>query len=355
MGNPFTLTFGKVPQEYIERISIIDGIIDSFTGDNPDSQAYVISGVRGSGKTVMLADITNRLSKDDSWIIIDLMPQVDMVNKAIADLYNVPTMKIHFADIKFSVSLPGIDIGVEKPLGTNDPNSVLEEMLRIAGKQGKKVLFSIDEVETTRYMKIFCTCFQLYVRHELPVYMLMTGLDHNINNLSHSDGLTFLLRTPRVEMLALNITRIASSYSRILGLSVDDSWKLAITTKGYSYAFQVLGTLAWNKRDEVDKTTIDDFIGSLLPEYDHRLQEYVYAKVWEDCSPTEKAILLLIGDDKPSKVSDLRLKMNDMVSNKFNVYRDRLIRKGILISPERGTLEFALPRFAEYIKYYAYI
>lgn len=35
--------------------------------------------------------------------------------------------------------------------------------------------------------------------------------------------------------------------------------------------------------------------------------------------------------------------------NELNPYRQRLIRKGIVISPSRGYLRFALPFFEQYV------
>ena len=51
--NPFTLTFGKKPNRYINRYESTNDIISTFEADNPISQTYLISGIRGSGKTVL--------------------------------------------------------------------------------------------------------------------------------------------------------------------------------------------------------------------------------------------------------------------------------------------------------------
>ncbi len=63
-NNPFTLTFGKQPNEYISRYENTDMILSTFEADNPISQAYLIEGIRGSGKTVLMTSITNELGKD---------------------------------------------------------------------------------------------------------------------------------------------------------------------------------------------------------------------------------------------------------------------------------------------------
>ena len=52
--NPFTLTFGQKPVEFISRTDQIGKIINTFDMENPSNMVYMIAGVRGSGKTVSL-------------------------------------------------------------------------------------------------------------------------------------------------------------------------------------------------------------------------------------------------------------------------------------------------------------
>ena len=59
--NPYTLTFGIKPKEYIERLSDTQEVLGNFLSEEPSQQIYMITGVRGSGKTVFLTTITNRL------------------------------------------------------------------------------------------------------------------------------------------------------------------------------------------------------------------------------------------------------------------------------------------------------
>ena len=54
MENPFTLTFGQKPTEFISRTNQIGKIIHTFDMENPSNKVYMVAGVRGSGKTVSL-------------------------------------------------------------------------------------------------------------------------------------------------------------------------------------------------------------------------------------------------------------------------------------------------------------
>ncbi|SEP75883.1 hypothetical protein SAMN02910369_00560 [Lachnospiraceae bacterium NE2001] len=63
MSNPFTLSFGKEPTEFISRLTQTNEIIDDFNSEDPVSQVYMIIGVRGSGKTVILTKIKKMIYK----------------------------------------------------------------------------------------------------------------------------------------------------------------------------------------------------------------------------------------------------------------------------------------------------
>lgn len=58
-------------------------------------------------------------------------------------------------------------------------------------------------------MQAFASAFQIFIRQDLPLYLLMTGLYENINNLQNEDNTTFLYRAPKVELKSLNITTIS--------------------------------------------------------------------------------------------------------------------------------------------------
>ena len=65
MQNPFTLTFGRSPLESVDRPVQINEIIENFTADTINQQMFIITGVRGSGKTVMMTEISHRLREND--------------------------------------------------------------------------------------------------------------------------------------------------------------------------------------------------------------------------------------------------------------------------------------------------
>lgn len=93
MSNPFTLTFGKKPSNYISRPSDSSLVIDSFTSDIASEQVYIITGIRGSGKTVLMTSIVKELANNDDFIIVDLNSEKDLLEGFASELYENSKVK----------------------------------------------------------------------------------------------------------------------------------------------------------------------------------------------------------------------------------------------------------------------
>ncbi len=148
---------------------------------------------------------------------------------------------------------------------------LLELMLREIKKQNKKVLVVIDEVANNVYMKQFVLSFQMFIRNGYPIVLLATGLYENISSLENEKNVTFLIRSPKIYLSPLNINEIAASYETALILSRENALKCAELTKGYAFAFQLLGYILYEQKAITPK---------VLSAFDLYLSEYVYTKIW---------------------------------------------------------------------------
>ncbi len=92
-------------------------------------------------------------------------------------------------------------------------------------------------------MRQFALSFQTMLRNDYPVYLLMTGLFQNVTNIQNDKSLTFLLRAKRIDLESLNLSLIKKSYQDILSVSSDQARKMAELSRGYPFAYQVLGYL----------------------------------------------------------------------------------------------------------------
>ena len=347
MDNPFTISFGKKPAQYISRLSQTEDIIDTFNADNPSSQAYMIVGVSGAGKTVMLSNVSKEFKENSDWIVMEMNPTRDILRSFAAKLYALPEMNKLFLDAKIDLSLLGIGVSIEKGQKIADIEQAISVMLEIIKKKKYRVLITIDEVNINQYMREFISAYQTFIRNNYPLFLIMSGLYENINSLQNDKSLTFLYRTPKIVLEALNISAITNAYKRIFSASTEEAKYMSGLTKGYPYAFQVLGYLVWKKKGKSS-----DYISlceEVMTYYDQILQEYVYEKIWDELSPKEREIVSELSDNSYMKVKDIRERLQ-YDSNTFTVYRNRLIKKGIITSAGYGMLAISLPRFEVFVK-----
>ena len=340
-SNPFTLTFGRKPFEYIDRDESKNELISQIESSPVSSSCFAITGVRGSGKTVMLTAISKHFETEKGWVVIDLNPEDDLREGLAAKLYSAAKVKHLFLEKNFSFSFHGVSFSLSGKNPVPSIDVLLEMMMKEIKRQGKKVLVTIDEATSNNYMKQFALSFQSLIRQEYPIVLLITSLYENISALENEKNMTFLIRSPKIFLSPLRLQAITNSYESKLGLEYEKALKCAKLTKGYAFAFQLLGYLMFDK----SKKTADK---EILSSYDRYLEEYSYAKIWSTLSDVERKIAMSFQTNSPVTVSTILEKTN-MTKGYFSVYRDRLIKKGILISPNRGKLMFNLPRFKEFI------
>ncbi len=338
--NPFSLSFGKEPLSHIERDYQNNEILQSFESENPAYQVCMLTGVRGSGKTVALTTIANQLRSNKNWIVIDLNPERNLLHTLAAELSNRKELLQLFRDAKINLSVLGFGLEIDGEPPVTDLVVALRRMLEKLTRSGKRVLITVDEVSSSPNMREFASQFQIFLREELQIFLLMTGLYENIYELQNEKTLTFLYRAPKIEMKPLSIPLIMKKYQDIFDLTTDEALSMARATMGYPFAFQVLGYLCWTKKEKWQ---------DLLPLYDTYLEDYAYEKIWSGLSPKDQAVLTAMSSASSGKVETIR-NLVGMPSNSFTTYRSRLMRKGLIISPSYGTLSFALPRFREFVR-----
>lgn len=344
--NPFSLTFGMLPYKVIGRYEEKDRVISTFTADNAVSHVFLIEGIRGSGKTVLMTSISNELCENKDWIGVDLNPAMNLLDNLAENLTNSISIFPDIFDKGFSLSVGGVGIGIN---GTPKKSSVgiTEDILEKLKKKNKKLIITIDEVSNSSDMRLFASQFQIFLRKRYPVFLIMTGLYENIYDIQNDASLTFLLRSPKVHLEALSLMQIARQYEDIFDADAQTAMIMAKETKGYAFAFQAFGMLAWEYG--IDEIKNND--SKIFQDYESLLDDFAYRKIWSELTKKEQEIVLAINDEGSTKVAALCAAAG--ISNSmFSQYRRKLIAKGILASPAYGYVELTLPRFSRIASYY---
>ena len=335
--NPYTIMFGKEPQQIISRLPQISEVVFSFEED--ESNIYMITGVRGSGKTVFMTEIQKNFQKEDDWITVELNSSGKLLDDLLESLASDNYMAQIFQNAKINLSLFGAGLQVDTTVPISSRQVALEKMLSSLKKHNKRILICIDEVTVTDELKLFMGAFQILMRKDLPVYLIMTGLFENIDDMRNEKNLTFLYRAPKIEIKPLNLEIIANNYRTNLGIDLDSSVKMANITKGYSYAFQLLGYFTYQN---------EGIYKDALPIIKQYLEENVYEKIWTEISEKDKNLLYGIAKSSSFKAKDIK-NIAGLSDDEYSVYRNRLLRKRLVDGSEHGYLKFTLPLFDEFV------
>lgn len=351
--NPFSTTFSKVP-EYTYILTEEPGeILENFSYSSPSEAVYKITGLRGSGKTVIMGEVCEKMrsqdNKDRGWLVYTLNPARDMLSQFAAALYKEPFIKesVKGRSINLSASVLGTGGGIGYSKQTDDKffdiGVEIQKMLEKAGEKGKKILICVDEVSKTPDMVVFSLEFAGWIIAGYPVYIVCTGLYENVMELGNTKNLTFFRRGKTIETRPLNLMRMSQMYKARLNVDSETARSMAGLTKGYAYAFQQLGALYFRK---APGTALEEVTEELKGE----LFACSYEKIWEELTPEDRFLASLLTEKPEYRREEVLALMGEKAGN-YSVYRDRLKKRGV-ITTRQGYIGLNPPFLDEYIREY---
>lgn len=352
--DPFTRTPGIAGKAYIDN-GVADEIIDSFRNDEASKYVYKITGLRGAGKSVEYSKIIRTLKEEKHWLVYTLSASGEAVSTLISKLAMEKFIdaKTSSTTINSSTSVGGgalvvsgsETLNVQKTISDNDKiyseEATLTSMLATANSKKYKVLIGVDDIAKTPEMVKLLSIIGAILLEGVQVYLVVTGLAENIEDFSSERNLSFFKRADSREIKALNRFDVKYMYEKLLGVDSEEAKRMEEITKGYAYAYQVLGSLYYNK---AKNETIDD----LMPDFERILFRDSYDLIWKSLSSAEKDMIRCIcrsGDGKKDTIKS----MMDNPSN-YPMYRERLINKHLVDGDIRGYLKIQLPLFDRFVE-----
>ena len=169
--NPYALQFGQEPQQLIPRESQLSEVVANFLSDNGLQHIYMITGIRGSGKTVFMTNVANFFDSKQ-WIVINVnvSSQISIVEQIVIQLANDKRLKNSFSLSSLSANIFGVDVKVDNAVPTTSAEYEATKLLKSASEKNLKVLITIDEVASTSAIKEFAGAFQIWLRENLSVF-----------------------------------------------------------------------------------------------------------------------------------------------------------------------------------------
>jgi len=314
--DPFTRTPGIAGAAYIDTC-IADEIINSFTSEESSKYVYKITGIRGSGKSVEYGNVIRALKADKKWLVYPLSAAGDAVKTLISKL------------------------SMENFIDSYSDEAMLTKMVAEANKKKYNVLVGVDDISKTPEMIRLLSMIGSMILEGMHIYLLVTGLAENIEEFSSEKNLTFFKRADELEIKGLNKYDITAMYQKLLKIDAVEAKKIEEETKGYAYAYQVLGSLYFGKQK-------NETLNDIIPEFERIMFRDSYDLVWKSLSNGEKEVVRCICKTKDGKAEDIKKLMANAAS--YSVYRSRLINKHLVSDEIRGYMKLRLPHFDKFVE-----
>jgi nucleoside-triphosphatase THEP1 len=356
-ANPFNPQFGRRPEQFVGRDTVINDFIGSIGDLNSPNRTTILTGIRGSGKTAILSDVHTELEKK-GFLIVDVTARDGML-AAIVDQFTRKGknwLGNHGLDIKsLNVGAMGFSFGMAKENAqeTHGFRYTVEEILDRLKKKNVGTVFLIDEVHNeTHEMAEFAITYQHLLREEYDVSLLMAGLPSSVQDVLNDKVLTFLRRSRQVYLENVDTKAVEIAYAnafekanrKFVGKSLEAA---AAATAGYPYLIQLIGYYLWKtEKNPVNQNAVNQSV--VLSKID--LFRNIHDLLYRELSAKDKVFLLAMAkDEEESEFGEIvsRLGVSKGYASK---YRLRLIKAGVIHATERGKIAFTPPFMKEYLE-----
>lgn len=355
----FAPSFGNRPSMLVGRDELIDRIVEGL-GSAPGSRdrAVLVLGQRGSGKTVLLWELADRMRKagfvvaNPTIVSEDLLPRI--VEKLADDADLSPRRHISGG----SVGALGFSAGLQFQQASESGKSrqqQLTELCRELTDKGKGVLLLIDELQAnSAELRQFIITYQELVGEGLNVALVMAGLPGAVSATLNDKVLTFLNRAPKVTLDPLAFGDVDAFYRQSferLSISVESDLRrrAAAFTAGSPYMLQLVGhnTVRYAESDgKVTESRLADALAISQIDFENDVCRTTLAAL------SEKDVVFLgalAQDGEEASMTDIAERMA-VTPDYAQKYRRRLIDSGIIEAAGRGRVRMAVPYLADHVR-----
>ena len=372
--NPFNPGFGVAPPLLAGRQEILHTILTGLSrGPGRHEFHSVVVGPRGTGKTVLLAEIERFVTLERQSLVLrwsgtESLTQRIAEQQPVLDgqLSGATRRGLRRIEPEVSVRAAPAGIGVAARFGGRDPrmvaqsvHSLLEHLARAAAKRHRTLVLLADELQAAApddLRQLGVSVQDVANVQRLPLALVGAGLPNTQQTFQQSN-VTFLerLKLATIGLLGDGDTRdaieipIVDAGRRISAAALD---MLARASGGYPYAIQLVGSYCWDAAgQEAEITARHARIAERKTNDD--LQNGVFVTSWQRISPADRTYLVAAartrnveGESRTSEIAERLAR----VPSATTAMRDRLInRHAVLYSPARGVVRFTLPGFANWV------
>ena len=387
LRNPFSPGAGSPPPELAGRSDILNQALMTLARVKRGraEKSMLIIGLRGTGKTVLLHEISGLAEKEGyQSVMIEahekkslpelLLPELrrvlfsldtgEMISSKVKRAFRV--LKSFVSSVKISVKMQDIDfgIGIESEKGTADSGDLEADLAQVfialgeaAQDRNTAVAVIIDELQylSDEELSSLIMAVHKISQKSLPVVVIGAGLPQLVGKAGRAKSYAErLFDYPELGPLEKEDAKVAlQGPVQKEGESVfftDEALDEIIrVTEGYPYFLQEWGYQAWNLATQ---SPIDvDVAKQATKESIKRLDQSFFRVRFDRLTPREKEYLRALAElgSNPQRSGDVAEELGLDVKNAAPL-RNNLIKKGMIYSPKHGDTAFTVPLFEGFMK-----
>lgn len=385
VANPYRPGAGRRPpllagrQQVLVAFDVVRRRAEEFgEGD----RSWILSGLRGVGKTVLLNELLDQVSSR-GWITakVEAGPSTSLSIALSQSLlrglrtatgrYPEPRLRRLLGIFKaFSVKVDpsgnfSLGVDVQPVSGVADSGRLSDDLAAMfdalgetARDLGTGVIVLIDELQeaTAADMAALNTAVHLTGQAEvaLPVMVVGAGLPSLPAQLAEATSYAERLYDYRpIGLLEEAAARDALTVpARDRGVEwSDDGLAAAVgAAGGYPYFIQAIGKQVWDLAARSPISLHDVDLG--LAEARREVDDGLYRSRWERATPGQRQLLRALAElsgDGPAAVAEVAKALGKRRTSDISVARDEVINKGLAYAPDRGLLAFTVPGMHAFI------
>ncbi|MDO5663415.1 MAG: ATP-binding protein, partial [Brachybacterium sp.] len=365
MTNPFTPGFGVAPPILAIAGTPVEDFRRALAAGGGAGRQILISGMRGTGKTVLLTQL-RVAAHQEGWESIRLHTASEhMAGSLRASAAHLLRGLDPEATTSHLTAASGSALGfggsagrdivdryedIEEPL-----HVILDRLTGLLGERGGGLMIAVDEIQAADPPQLheIAQHVQTLVEDARPVSFVGAGLRSGVEDLLTNPSTTFLRRAHRVELEVIDVGSAASTIEMTAAeggktMTADAAREAGDISQGYQYLMQLIGAGAYDAAGDGGTIGLEQVREAELPAVAEVIKN-VHGPALRGISARKMDYLVAMSEDEgPSTVADIAERMGVDVKYQ-SVYRDRLLKEDLIRAAGVGLVEYSLPYLREAI------
>jgi len=380
--NPFAPGAGSRPPELAGRADILEGVaiaLDRIRAGR-HAQSYILTGLRGVGKTVLLNEMRRAAegaglhcvpieAPEGQTLPAILVPAlrtallkldrgqaaVTVAKKGLGALARfVKAFKLSYGELEASINLGDIGVADNGDLDT-DLIDLLDIVGRAAAERGTAMILFIDELQYVpeRELGALITALHRARQNERPITIVAAGLPQLPGQMGRAKSYAerlFLFKTiGPLSDAAASAAIIRPIEDEDCSIAPDALARILEVTRNYPYFLQEWGKQAWDAAETCPITRAD--VDLAYPTAIAELDDSFFRVRFDRLTPAEKRYLRAMAELGAGPCSSTAIAdVLGRKSSSFGPLRASLIGKGMIYTPGYGQTAFTVPLFDEFMR-----